>query len=93
MVSYEVLNNITTFHKIEVAEFSDFEDLTEKYQAEKECENSPETKHTVELSYQDFIYFASIREFVKITTFVAHDINYQLLEQKIIQPPPEFCLS
>jgi len=93
MVGFEVLNNIIAFHKIEVAEFSDLEDLTEKYQAEKESENSSQSRHTVELSQHDLICFSSMREFVKILMIVAHDINYQLLDQKVIQPPPELSFS
>lgn len=93
MVGFEVLNNVTDFHKMENAEISDIEDLSEKFEAEKKSENSVESRHTLELSHHDLCSFASMREFVKITTIVAHDLKYQILEQKVIQPPPEFSFS
>mgnify|MGYP001562553932 CR=1 FL=1 len=93
MIGFEVLNNITVYHTVENAEISDIEDVTEKYKSEREGESSEESRHAPELTLHDLCRFASMREFVKVTTIVACDLNYQLLEQKVVSPPPEFSFS
>lgn len=93
MVGFEVLNDMTVFRDIESVETADVEDLNEKYKGERESESETESKSEIELTFHDLRDLSFIREKIKTITIFAHDINYLLLEQKIIIPPPEFCFS
>ena len=93
MVGFEVLSDLVIFHDVEISENIDAEDLTEKYKGEKESENMEDSNTEIQLTFHALQDQAFIREKIKTITIIAHDINYLLLEQKIIIPPPEFCFS
>ncbi|MBI3133888.1 MAG: hypothetical protein HYZ14_04355 [Bacteroidetes bacterium] len=93
LLGLEVVRDMSFFYEVDSTDMAVLSSLSEEDSPGKENENKGSTFYEMDVDFEELAYLFFLRETVWFKILSAHDLSYQLLEQKVIIPPPEGLFS
>jgi len=94
MIGFEVVRDLSFFYKVNSTDLAVLSNMAEEEDATgKESKSGGNTLYELDIDFEELASIFYIRETVWFEIISAHDLKYQLLEQKVVIPPPEFLFS
>lgn len=89
MVGFEAARDLTIITKNKAALSTILTELIEEDNCKKDGKPGNSTLFDFEADILEFRATSQLREAIKVNMIVACDLNFELLEQKVLLPPPK----
>ena len=93
MIGFEVVRDMSFFYKLDSNEVALLNTMTEEDHSEQETKPAGNFLYELDIDFEELVNCSFLREAIWFDIIVAHDLKYDLLEQKVILPPPEHSRS
>lgn len=92
MTGFEVVRDLSVFSKADSSDVVVLSFMNEEDQSDSEGQSGG-MQFELDIDLMEFNDACFFKEIVRLEIFSAHDLSYQLLEQKVVLPPPELLIS
>lgn len=89
MVGFEAARDMSFFYDLDSNDIAVLSTMSEEDQTEKEGKPSGNPLFELDIDFEELSQSSYLREAIWFEIIAAHDLKYDLLEQKVILPPPE----
>lgn len=93
MAGFEIVRDMSFFYEVDSTDMAVLSNLSEEDASGKETKSSGNPFYELDIDFEELAHSFFLRETIWFEIIRAHDLNYQLLEQKVILPPPESLFS
>lgn len=93
MVGFETVRDLSFFYEVDSTDMAVLTNLSEEDNTGKENKSGGNSLYELDIDFEEISTSSTLREIVWFKIICAHDLRYQLLEQKVVLPPPEQMFS
>jgi hypothetical protein len=93
MIGFEAVRDLSFFYEVDSTDMAVLTNMSEEDSTGKENKSGGNSLYELDIDFEELAISFYLREIVWFEIIRAHDLRYQLLEQKVVLPPPELLFS